>query len=173
MEFIIAILTIIIVLFCIYKWIPMLILKITKNNNNDILTYTSKSDKYKARYGFYVDYYGGYNDIGKCYICGVDFCKNLIHIKFTGNCSGKDFIEERDIKYEDITNVSLKTEEEIKQSPSFSKVFLFGILGFAMKGKENITTNNFVVITTKYNNLILKVEDYRNFVHKLDEMRTA
>ena len=51
-----------------------------------------------------------------------------------------------EIFYKDITDVELISKEHITQSPTLSKVLLFGIASLAMQ-KEKVYKNNFVIIS--------------------------
>ena len=51
--------------------------------------------------------------------------------------------------YKNIVDVSIKTEQEIKERVSLGKLICFGVLAFAMKGKEEVLSKSYLMITVK------------------------
>lgn len=101
-------------------------------------------------------YLGGYEEIGECNNCTMTIYNNKISLSFSGVSLEGSFKVVKDIDYKDLISVDCKTQTQIQETPSLAKVCLFGIWGFAMKGKTKELSQSCLVINTTENSIIIK-----------------
>ncbi|WP_346938185.1 hypothetical protein [uncultured Clostridium sp.] len=122
---------------------------------------------------YFGNFIGGFKDIGYCEFLRVDFFKDRIGIEIKD--LKKDIKENRYIKLNDVLDVKIQTETQIKESVSIGKLLVFGILSFGMKGNEKTLIDEYVVMKVVYNNdelnLIFKMSDSYNFIKDINRFK--
>ncbi|MVX64655.1 hypothetical protein GKZ28_13225 [Clostridium chromiireducens] len=83
------------------------------------------------------------------------------------------YTKQKLIKWDNIKDISLQTEQSIKEKVSLGKLVCFGIFAFAMSGKEKLSTKEYIIINVndpkgEYN-ICLESKDNQNTIEKLNK----
>lgn len=151
-----------------------------KNNNNNNKTL---ADYFKDEGFTYIsplsdmNYLGGIKDISiKNRIDYILTNEGLLLLYCDGNIIpsiNSEYTKRKLINWNDIKDISLQTEQSIKEKVSLGKLVCFGIFAFAMNGKEKISTKEYIVLTmndTKGEyNILFEAKDNQYIVEKLNK----
>lgn len=138
-----------------------------------------------------------YKDVGYTYIRALNGIKYLGGIKDISIKNNMDYIITKEgllflyseidqipvinskytkhklIGWDNIKDISLQTEQSIKEKVSLGKLVCFGIFAFAMSGKEKISTKEYIIINVNDSkgeyNICLESKDNQNTIEKLNK----
>ncbi|NFL87398.1 hypothetical protein FDB24_10730 [Clostridium botulinum] len=88
-------------------------------------------------------YLGGFKSVSSSKSCLVTIYEDKIKIYIHGRYAN--------IMKQDILDVMIKNENQIKEQISLGKLICFGVLAFGMRGKSKVITKDYVVLKIIYN----------------------
>ena len=113
-----------------------------------------------------VDYIGGFKSLEPQKSVQLEICSDRIRLNTN---------KIQNILYKNIVDVSIKTEQEIKERVSLGKLICFGVLAFAMKGTEEVLSKSYLMITVKdredYLGILLDSSNNANLITSINITR--
>ena len=115
---------------------------------------------------YIVDYIGGFKSLEPQKSVQLEICSDRVRLNTN---------KVQNILYKNIVDVSIKTEQEIKERVSLGKLICFGVLAFAMKGKEEVLSKSYLMITVKdredYLGILLDSSNNANLITSINITR--
>ncbi|WP_291566987.1 MULTISPECIES: hypothetical protein [unclassified Clostridium] len=136
--------------------------------------YAKQGKKYVAHYygsTHKIKYISGFKDKGVCDIYSITLTDKDIEIEFEDKV--KKTYEERFVLKENIKDIYISSEYELKEKISAGKIMVFGLMGLGMTRKEE-EIKEYIVIECKYENyntaLVLKQNGLNGIVKDMREL---